>query len=71
MKYTVSKFAVCPFYLHEGRQIICCEGLYDGCVIHVAFANATNAKSHKRRLCRHDYRRCPVYKMLEAKYYER
>ena len=68
MKYTISKSAVCPFYLHESRQLICCEGVGEGNVIHVAFANATDAKNYKVRMCRHNYRKCAVHKMLEGKY---
>lgn len=68
MKRYISKYALCPFYKHESKQIIDCEGIQDNTVIHIAFANATDSKTFKIRHCRDKYKECPIYAMIKRKY---
>ena len=64
-KHMVNKNALCPFYRHEDSQVIYCDGIVPDSVIHLAFANKTNAKEYKARYCRDCYRKCPISKLLE------
>lgn len=68
MKHNICKYVKCPYYLHEGGQIIYCEGWHEGMVIHVAFANGTTAKEYKLNKCRSNWRECKVASMLERMY---
>ena len=66
--YTSSK-AICPFYKHESRQVIYCEGIKEGTVTHLAFANATDCLLYKKQYCRcNNNTQCPVSRMLNNKY---
>lgn len=69
MKHNISKNAVCPHYKHEDRQVIYCDGVVDGSVIHIAFANVMVAKDYKTRFCKDacGYGECDVFRMLEEK----
>ena len=66
-RYTSSK-AICPFYKHENRQVIFCEGIKEGTVTHVAFANPSDCLSYKKQYCRCNHTQCPVNRMLNNKY---
>lgn len=67
MKRYVSKFAICPYYLHESRQMVDCAGMGNDTVIHYAFANASDCLKFKQIRCRAwGHRECPIFKMLEA-----
>lgn len=68
MKRYTSVKAICPFYKHESRQVIYCEGIKDGTVLHLAFANPTDCIEHKKRYCRCDYKQCSINIMLNIKY---
>lgn len=64
-KYYVSSKAICPFYRHESRQVIYCEGIKDGNVIHLAFANPSESIAYKKQYCRcGDHTNCPIGQML-------
>jgi hypothetical protein len=64
MKRYTSLKAVCPFYKHENRQVIFCEGIGEDSVIHLAFANPSDCLSHKKRYCRCSHTECSISKML-------
>ena len=68
MKHYTSIKAICPFYKHESRQVIYCEGVTDGNVIHLAFANPSECLDHKKKYCRCSYALCPINRMLNIKY---
>lgn len=68
MKHMISPKAICPFYKHEDSQMIYCDGIQDGSVVHLAFANRTDSLNYKNERCRKDYKKCEIYKMLEATY---
>lgn len=59
-KHNVSSRAVCPFYKHEDPQVIYCEGLYEGSVIHLAFAERGSCRTYKWNYCRAAYGKCPI-----------
>lgn len=64
MKHTISTKAICPYYKHEDSQVIYCDGVQDGSVIHLAFANKTCSVEYKKKYCRDKYEECPICKML-------
>lgn len=68
MKHYTSIKAICPFYKHESRQVIYCEGVAEGNVIHLAFANPSDCLSHKKEYCRCNHTQCSISKMLISKY---
>lgn len=65
--YTSSK-AICPFYKHESRQVIYCEGVKEGTVLHLAFANPSDCISYKKHYCRCNHIQCPISSLLTSKY---
>lgn len=66
--YTSSK-ALCPFYKHESRQVIYCEGIKEGTVLHLAFANSSDWTAHKKEYCRCvGFVKCPIRNLLMSKY---
>ncbi len=65
--YTTNK-AICPFYKHESRQMIYCEGIKKGNVLHLAFDNPANCLEHKKKYCRCNYSQCSLHSMLDRKY---
>ena len=68
MKRYTSRKAICPFYRHENRQVIFCEGVEEGIVLHLAFANPSECLEYKKRYCRWNHTQCYVSKMLIIKY---
>lgn len=64
MKHRVSAKAICPYYLHEDTQVVYCEGIQRGSVLHLAFANRTYAKEYKESRCQRDWKKCPMAQML-------
>ena len=64
-KYYDNPSVKCPFYKRESKQEICCSGLSEGSVIHIAFSNGGNKKSHRQTFCRLNYKRCPIARALE------
>lgn len=65
MKHMISSQAICPYYKHEDSQMIYCDGVQDGSVIHLAFSNKTDALNYKKDFCRDNCNKCNIYKMLE------
>ncbi len=65
MRKRISTRAVCPYYRSEERQVVFCDGITDGSVIHLAFANYTDCKNHKESMCKGDYMKCPIVRMLQ------
>lgn len=64
-KHYISSKAICPFYKHENRNVIYCEGVNEGTVTHIAFANPSECLSYKKQYCRcGNCTNCPIYKML-------
>lgn len=68
MKHYVDACARCPFYLHEDRQVIYCEGITADTTTHVAFANCTDCKAYKADFCKKNWHRCRIAGMLAKKY---
>lgn len=68
MKYKESVAVECPFYKGEERQKLHCEGLEEGCVIHLAFATPQQRSAYRKRLCIKDHKSCSVAKMLYKKW---
>lgn len=69
MKLRDSTYAQCPFYKGHIQGVICCEGPVEGSVLRLSFASCQLQADHRRGFCeKMDYGRCPVARMLEAKY---
>ena len=59
----------CPYYKHDTSQVIFCEGLEDGMVLHLAFDTHPRLINYKGRYCRSEnYRNCPLAKLLNHKW---
>lgn len=70
MKHYVDACAKCPFYLHEERQVIYCEGVEDNTTTHIAFASCTDCRTYKTDFCKGKWEQCRVAGMLLRKYEE-
>ena len=68
-KHYNSAKAICPFYKHENRNVIYCEGIKDGTVTHIAFANPSECLSYKKQHCRCNHTQCNISKMLMSSKY--
>jgi len=62
-KHTMHKSAICDVYKHEDAQVIYCVGVNDGTVIHLAFRDRGLALDYKKKYCRGDFRKCPLYNL--------
>lgn len=68
-KHMISKKAICPFYKHETSQVIYCDGVQEGSVLHLAFASKTDAKEYKDSFCHTAcWQGCMIAQMLEDGY---
>ena len=67
MKRYTSNKSICPFYKYENRNVIYCEGIKEGSVLHLAFANPSDCLSHKKQFCRCNYSQCPISILLNNK----
>ena len=63
-RHNISAKAICPFYKYENRNVIYCEGVNEGTVIHIAFANPSECLSYKKQFCRCEHTQCNISKML-------
>ena len=68
LKHMIHKNAVCPHYRHEDSQVIYCDGVNDNSVIHVAFASKSESLAYKMSMCRENFGKCRVYRMLSDMY---
>lgn len=67
LRHRISTKAICPHYKHETSQVIDCDGIKDGTVVHLAFARRDESMKHKRSFCHCDnYKECEIYKMIEG-----
>ncbi len=58
----------CPYYKYESSAAIHCEGVEDGTKLHLGFSSRYRLHSYKQRLCRGDWKKCLIAKMLNGKY---
>ena len=59
----------CPYYKTNTSQVIYCEGLEDGMVLHLAFATHAQLIDYKGRFCRRScYNECPIASLLNRKW---
>ena len=72
MKYYNDKCVACPFYTYESGSKIFCEGFTNHNYLQTSFENREWLMAHKRRYCRRiaDYKDCPLYSIIIAKYKE-
>ena len=68
--YTGGVNTVCPFYRHESRYQVTCEGLTQGAATQLRFEEEAGKKRYMEERCaRFDYeRRCPLAGLLMKKY---
>ena len=60
--------AKCPFYRSDRPFVIVCEGPKDDAVTAHRFKVKKSYIGYLRKFCGGDYKSCPYYKILEAKY---
>lgn len=65
MKYYTSTKAICPFYKHENRFVIFCQGVDDESVLHLAFPKPSSCFEFKQQYCRSKHEMCPIAQMLK------
>lgn len=59
----------CPYYKHDTSQVIFCEGLEEGNVIHMAFASHPQLIEYKGKFCRRNcWSNCPLAMIQNARY---
>ena len=61
----------CPYYNWEEGKVLCCEGV-DGtseeCVTKIHFATYERRRDYERRVCKKNWKRCPMAQALEKKW---
>lgn len=67
-KYYESMKAVCPYYKHENRFVIFCQGIDEESVLHLAFPKPSSCLEFKNKYCRKNYAQCSIHNMLINKY---
>lgn len=67
----VSISAYCPFYKSDDHQVIRCEGVVEGCTIHLAFADYRDFATYRDAYCKtRQCTECRVARMLYQKWEE-
>ena len=64
MKYYTSSKVICPFYRHENRFVIFCQGVDNESVLHLAFPKPSSCLSFKEQYCRKNHTKCYIFQML-------
>lgn len=59
---------LCPFFLHNGKKNVVCEGITDYCTLSLKFFDEEGRNRYKGAYCDKDYKKCEIYRMLEKKY---
>lgn len=60
--------AACPFYKEEEPQLVHCEGILDGCTLHLGFSNRGKLRNYKNSYCQNRWEHCRIARMLNEKY---
>lgn len=70
--YNGGATAKCPYYQHESRLAVSCEGILDDTIIQIRFANESDKEDHVKLICSsYNYLcQCPIARMLENEYKE-
>ena len=65
------KLVECPFYVELEKHHVQCEGIEEGSSLQVNFISRKDRLAFMDRYCRSmDWEKCPIAKMLYAKYEE-
>lgn len=69
---TISRRAVCPYYLGDEKCKIFCEGVADNTTVHLNFDSRKNLKMYANKYCcvLDNYKNCRLCDMLELKHYK-
>lgn len=65
-KYYTTTSVRCPFYKRESKQEICCSGIAECSVIHIAFSNRKDKCEYKNAYCIRCCQKCMLYRMIES-----
>ncbi len=69
MNYSVSAGIQCPFFKHETKNLLCCEGFVEGTCMTTAFKNRSSALQYISENCEKiDGGSCPMAINLFEKY---
>ena len=63
----VSATVKCPFYRHEERRHIACQGYDSKSFMHITFKRTGEAGMHKEQYCQEKYKECPIYQLITKK----
>jgi len=61
-------YVQCPYYRKDGKQSVHCEGVQEGCGLHLGFATKGQLENYKKTFCRDKWTGCMIAKMLNLKY---
>ena len=62
-----SNLVKCPFYKDETKNTIRCEGIFSE-AIQSNFELTKSKKAFRNECCCCDYRRCPIFILVDEKY---
>jgi hypothetical protein len=61
----------CPYFLHNGRRSIVCEGITDDSTITLSYLDECGRNLQRKLFCNGKFENCEIYRMLtEGKYDE-
>ncbi len=64
-----SWYVKCPFFkTDDGRSVIVCEGICDGCNVKLAFDRKKDFEIHVETFCKNYFERCEIHNVVMKKY---
>ena len=67
-KHAFGSCVTCPYYEHEGPQMIYCEGVEPHTVLHLAFEGKDKMREYRKNFCESGYNKCMIAQMLNRKW---
>lgn len=68
MARMVDTYVKCPFYVWEEGNRLCCEGVTEKSSVQILFADKSVRREYERRLCKKDWKNCPLAQALTLKW---
>lgn len=68
MKRKMDVLIRCPYYKGEERSVLYCEGVQEGCCLHLAFGALPDLKDYKKAYCKGCWKGCRIADMLNRKW---
>ena len=67
-KHSYGKYVLCPYYKDESGQLLRCEGVGPGTVIHLAFDTKKSLREYRGQYCENCWKKCMIAGALNKKY---